>query len=150
MEGITDWRRPNFIVTRRGIGVLWARCIFDHRREPWSLTQLVAYWAGGLDPMEQGDPGCTETPTINHLNKSLKKIACLQLRHDRHLVPQQPFPMLLNANPDRMTPLIQGLPDSKYAVQLQDRLQDALAPRGWEKESARESYDPGGGRIRTD
>ena len=40
--------------------------------------------------------------------------------------------MLLIANPDRMTPLIRGLPDSLklYAVELQDRLRDALAPRG--------------------
>ena len=40
--------------------------------------------------------------------------------------------MLLIANPDQMTPLIRGLPDSlkSHAVQLQDRLRNALAPRG--------------------
>lgn len=26
----------------------------DDNRELWSLTQRIAYWAGGLDPMERG------------------------------------------------------------------------------------------------
>ncbi|KFW61951.1 hypothetical protein AS28_02543, partial [Pygoscelis adeliae] len=113
----------------------WGPGVFlttDDPRESWSLTQRAAYWAGGLDPLERGDPVCIETPTTNHLIESLQKAACLQLMHDRRLVPQQPSPMLLIANPDRMTPLIRGLPDSLklYAVQLQDRLRDALAPRG--------------------
>lgn len=38
----------------------------DDPRGLCSLTQRAAYWAGGLDPMEQGDPMCIETPTINH------------------------------------------------------------------------------------
>uniref|UniRef100_A0A8C8AQ15 Uncharacterized protein n=1 Tax=Otus sunia TaxID=257818 RepID=A0A8C8AQ15_9STRI len=113
----------------------WGPGVFlvtDDQREPWSLTQRAAYWAGGLDPLERGDPVCIETPTINHLTESLQKAACLQLMHDRRLVPQQPSPMLLIANPDQMTPLIRGLPDSlkSHAVQLQDRLRNALAPRG--------------------
>ncbi|XP_074787743.1 uncharacterized protein LOC141973269 [Athene noctua] len=112
----------------------WGPGVFlvtDDQREPWSLTQRAAYWAGGLDPLERGDPVCIETPTINHLTESLQKVACLQLMHDRRLVPQQPSPMLLIANPDQMTPLIWGLPDSlkSYAVQLQDRLRIALTPR---------------------
>ncbi|XP_074424775.1 uncharacterized protein LOC141735620 [Larus michahellis] len=113
----------------------WGPGVFlttDDPREPWSLTQRVVYWAGGLDPMERGDPACIETPTINHLTESLQKTACLQLMHGRRLVSRQPSPMLLNANPDRMIPLIRGLPDSLKlcAIQLQNRLQDALAPRG--------------------
>ncbi|XP_074666470.1 uncharacterized protein LOC141917265 [Strix aluco] len=113
----------------------WGPGVFlvtDDQREPWSLTQRAAYWAGGLDPLERGDPVCIETPTVNHLTESLQKAACLQLMYDRRLVPQQPSPMLLIANPDQMTPLIRGLPDSlkSHAVQLQDRLRNALAPRG--------------------
>uniref|UniRef100_A0A663LLW3 Uncharacterized protein n=1 Tax=Athene cunicularia TaxID=194338 RepID=A0A663LLW3_ATHCN len=112
----------------------WGPGVFlvtDDQREPWSLTQRAAFWAGSLDPLERGDPVCIETPTINHLTESLQKAACLQLMHDRRLVPQQPSPMLLIANPDQMTPLIRGLPDSlkSYAVQLQDRLRTALTPR---------------------
>ncbi|XP_010560005.1 PREDICTED: uncharacterized protein LOC104828198 [Haliaeetus leucocephalus] len=113
----------------------WGPGVFlttDDPREPWSLTQRAAYWAGGIDQMERGEPTRIDTPSINQLTESLQKTACLQLMHDRRLVPQQPSPMLLNANPDRMTPLIRGLPDSLklYAVQLQDRLRDAIAPRG--------------------
>ena len=26
------------------------------RRAPWSLTQRAAYWAGGIDPQERGEP----------------------------------------------------------------------------------------------
>ncbi|KAM6091881.1 uncharacterized protein LJ206_005158 isoform 1-T2 [Theristicus caerulescens] len=125
----------------------WGPGVFlttDDQREPWSLTQRAAYWAGGLDPLERGDPACIETPDINHLTESLQKAACLQLMHDRRLVPQQPSPMLLNAHPDRMTPLIRGLPDSLklYAVQLQDRLRNILAPRGGGRRNQR-----GGGTM---
>ncbi|KAK4816713.1 hypothetical protein QYF61_020599 [Mycteria americana] len=104
----------------------------DDPREPWSSTQRAAYGAGSLGPLERGDPACIETPTINHLTESLQKAACLQLMHDRRLVPQQPSPMQLIVNPGRMTPLIRGLPESLklYAVQLQDRLWDALTPQG--------------------
>ena len=44
--------------------------------------------------------------------------------HDRRLVPRQPSPVLLFVNPDRMSPLIRGLPDSltMCAVQIQDQL----------------------------
>uniref|UniRef100_A0A663MVR0 Uncharacterized protein n=1 Tax=Athene cunicularia TaxID=194338 RepID=A0A663MVR0_ATHCN len=102
--------------------------VTDDQRDPWLLTQRAAYWAGSLDPLARGDPVYIETPTINHLTESLQKAACLQLMHDRRLVPQQPAPMLLIANPDQMTPLIRGLPDSlkSYAVQLQNRLRIAL------------------------
>ena len=97
-------------------------------REPWSLSQRVAYWAGGLDPMERGDPFSIKTPTTGHILESVQKTACLQLMHDRLLVPQQPSPMQYVADPDRLHPLIRGLPDALklYAVQLQDRLR---APR---------------------
>ena len=102
-------------------------------REPWSLTQRVAYWAGGLDPMERGDPFSIKTPTTGHILESVQKTACLQLMHDRLLVPQQPSPMQYVADPDRLHPLIRGLPDALklYAVQLQDRLR-VPRPRGGE------------------
>ncbi|KAM9590857.1 uncharacterized protein ACIBXB_005905 [Morphnus guianensis] len=96
----------------------------NDNREPWSLTQRAAYWAGGLDPMERGDPFSSKTPTVGHILKSVQRAACLQLMHDRFLVPQQPSPMQYTADPERLHPLIRGLPDALklYAVQLQDRL----------------------------
>ena len=100
----------------------WGPRVFlttNDNREPWSLTQRVAYWAGGLDPMERGDPFSIKTPTAGHILESVQKTACLQLMHDRLLLPQQPSPMQCVADPERSHPLIRGLPD---AVQLQDRL----------------------------
>ncbi|KAK4810691.1 hypothetical protein QYF61_007491 [Mycteria americana] len=97
-------------------------------RVPWSLTQRVAYWAGGLDPMERGDLVTIPTPGLDQITESVQKAACLQLMHDRHLIPHQPSPMLLKANPSRMKPLIKGLPDplKLHAIQIQDRLRAAL------------------------
>ncbi|KFO11890.1 hypothetical protein N312_11416, partial [Balearica regulorum gibbericeps] len=102
----------------------WGPGVFltvDDERKPWSLTQRVVYWAGGLDHLERGDPIAIPTSGVSQLTESVQKAAYLQLMHDRHLVPRQPSPMLLFANPDRMTPLIKGLPDSLrvYAVQIQ-------------------------------
>ncbi|KAK4827699.1 hypothetical protein QYF61_020977 [Mycteria americana] len=93
-------------------------------RAPWSLTQRAAYWAGGLDPLERGDPVTIPTPGLDQITESVQKAACLQLMHDRRLIPHQPSPMLLKADPNRMKPLIKGLPDllKLYAVQIQDRL----------------------------
>ncbi|KAK4806487.1 hypothetical protein QYF61_013980 [Mycteria americana] len=95
---------------------------------PWSLTQRAAYWAGGLDPMERGDLVSIPTPGLDQITKSVQKAACLHLMHDRHLIPHQPSPMLLKANPNRMKPLIKGLPDplKLYAIQIQDHLRAAL------------------------
>ncbi|XP_019326303.1 PREDICTED: uncharacterized protein LOC109279325 [Aptenodytes forsteri] len=109
----------------------WGLGIFittNDNREPWSLTQRVAYWADGLDPMERGDPFLIKTPTAGHILESVQKTACLQLMHDRLLVPQQPSPTQYVADPDRLHPLIRGLPYALklYVVQLKDRLR---APR---------------------
>ncbi|KFO12322.1 hypothetical protein N312_11853, partial [Balearica regulorum gibbericeps] len=114
----------------------WGPGVFltvDDEQEPWSLTQRVVYWARGLDPLERGDPIAIPTPGVSQLTESVQKAACLQLMHDRHLVPHQPAPMLF-ANPDRMTPLIKGVRDSLkiYAVQIQDQLRAtaAMGPQG--------------------
>ncbi|KFO09750.1 hypothetical protein N312_13619, partial [Balearica regulorum gibbericeps] len=101
----------------------WGPGVFltvDDEQEPWSLTQRVVYLARGLDHLERGDPIAIPTPGVSHLAESVQMVACLQLMHDRCLVPHQTSPMLF-ANPDRMTPLIRGLPDSLkiYAVQIQ-------------------------------
>ncbi|KAK4806115.1 hypothetical protein QYF61_005487 [Mycteria americana] len=97
-------------------------------RAPWSLTQRAAYWAGGLDPVERGDPVSIPTPGPDQITESVQKTACLQLMHDRLLIPYQPSPMLLKADPNRMKPLIKGLPDplKVYAIQIQDRQRAAL------------------------
>ncbi|KFP73809.1 hypothetical protein N311_05319, partial [Apaloderma vittatum] len=94
------------------------------RRAPWSLTQRVAYWAGGLNPLERGDP-LAIVGTMDQLLESVQKAACMQMMHDRQLNPNQESPMLLLVDSERMTPLIRGLPDSlrPIAIQLQRQIQ---------------------------
>ncbi|KAK4832806.1 hypothetical protein QYF61_025674 [Mycteria americana] len=109
----------------------WGPGVFltlPNTRAPWSLTQREAYWAGGLDPLEWGDPVTIPTPGQDQITESIQKATCLQLMHDRCLTPHQPSPMLLKADPSQMKPLIKGLPDplKLYAIQIQDRLRAVL------------------------
>ncbi|XP_074935141.1 uncharacterized protein LOC142050403 [Phalacrocorax aristotelis] len=96
-----------------------------NRRAPWSLTQRVAYWAGGLNPLERGEP-LVITGTVDQLVENVQKAACLQMMYDRELKPNQSSPMMTPVDPERMTPLIQGLPDSlkPIGVQLQGKIQN--------------------------
>uniref|UniRef100_A0A8D0FNC9 Uncharacterized protein n=1 Tax=Strix occidentalis caurina TaxID=311401 RepID=A0A8D0FNC9_STROC len=97
----------------------------DHRA-PWSLTQRVAYWAGGLNPLERGDP-LAITGMVDQLVESVQKAACLQMMYDRELKPNQGSPMMMPVDPERMTPLIRGLPDSlkPIGIQLQEKIQNS-------------------------
>ncbi|XP_052631149.1 uncharacterized protein LOC128136084, partial [Harpia harpyja] len=92
----------------------WGHGVFlttGDRRAPWSLTQRAAYWAGGLNPLDRGDP-LAITGTADQLLESVHKAACLQMIHERKLVPGCESPMMLPVNPEIMTPLIRGLPES--------------------------------------
>jgi len=110
-----------------------------NRRAPWSLTQRAAYWVGGLNPLERGDP-LAITGTTDQLLESVEKAACLPMLYDRELKPNLSSPVLLPADPERMTALIRGLPDSlkPTGIQLQGRIQNtpseeraATALEGW-------------------
>lgn len=68
-------------------------------QEPWSLTQRAAYRAGGLDPLERGDPVSTDMANIKRLTESTQKVACLPLMNQRQIVPRKPSPMLMRADP---------------------------------------------------
>ncbi|KAK4821763.1 hypothetical protein QYF61_000824 [Mycteria americana] len=60
----------------------WGPGVFittNDNREPWSLTQRVAYWAGGLDPMERGDPFSIKTLTADHILENIQKTARLSV-----------------------------------------------------------------------
>lgn len=94
-------------------------------RAPWTLTQRAAYWAGGLNPLERGDP-LAITGSVDHLVENIQKAACLQMMYDRQLEPHISSPMMLPVDPERMTPLIRGLPDSlkPIGIQLQGKIQN--------------------------
>ncbi|GAB0205260.1 hypothetical protein GRJ2_002991600 [Grus japonensis] len=94
-------------------------------RVPWLLTQRVAYWAGGLNPLERGDP-LAITSSVDQLLESVQKVACLQMMYDWELKPNLSSPMLLPVDPERMTPLIRGLPNSlkPIGIQLRGKIQN--------------------------
>ncbi|KAM6103464.1 uncharacterized protein LJ206_014311 [Theristicus caerulescens] len=94
----------------------------DHRA-PWSLTQRAAYWAGGLNPLERGDP-LAITGSTDQLVENVQKVACLQMMYDRELKLKQESPMMMPVDPERMTPLIRGLPKSlkPLGIQLQNTI----------------------------
>ncbi|XP_069664901.1 uncharacterized protein [Haliaeetus albicilla] len=92
----------------------WGHSIFlttGDRRAPWFLTQRAAYWAGGLNPLDRGDP-LAITGTVEQLLESVHKAACLQMIRERKLIPGCESPMMLPVYPEIMTPLIRGLPES--------------------------------------
>ena len=55
----------------------WGPGVFlttGNRQAPWSLTQRAVYWAGGLNPLERGDP-LAITGTVDQLVESVQKAA---------------------------------------------------------------------------
>ncbi|XP_075595325.1 uncharacterized protein LOC142599343 [Balearica regulorum gibbericeps] len=91
--------------------------IYDDEQDqsPHVTTKEVPYTAvelaGGLNPLERGDP-LAITGTIDQFVESVQKAACLQMMYDRKLEPRQESPMMMPVDPEQMTPLIRGLPDS--------------------------------------
>lgn len=128
MKSSLEWQGQNKALSERrrskDIGVLVFFSTIEDEWEPWSLTQTVLYWTGGLDPLEKGDPLVLPASGVSQLTKSIQKAACPQLMRNKHLVPHQPSSMLLFAKPHRMTALIRRLPVSSkiYTLQIQDQL----------------------------
>ncbi|GAB0208766.1 pol-like protein ENS-3 [Grus japonensis] len=87
-----------------------------------SLTTWAAYWAGGIDPQERGDPLVIKTSGFSDLAVSVQKAACIQAMYERDVL--RTSPMLAPIDPARLTPLIRGLPDSlkTYVANVQDRI----------------------------
>lgn len=54
------------------------------RHSPWYLTQRATYWAGGLNPLEKGDP-LAIVGIVNQLVENAQKAACLQKMYDQEL-----------------------------------------------------------------
>ncbi|XP_077645228.1 uncharacterized protein LOC144247684 [Lonchura striata] len=92
----------------------WGHGVFlttGDKRDSWSLTQRAAFWAGGTNPLERGDPiAIISTP--DQLLESVHKAACLQMIHEKKLIPGFESPMQLPVKPELMTPLIRGLPET--------------------------------------
>uniref|UniRef100_A0A8C3QSL6 Uncharacterized protein n=1 Tax=Cyanoderma ruficeps TaxID=181631 RepID=A0A8C3QSL6_9PASS len=89
----------------------WGRGVFlttGNTRAPWSLTQCAAHWAGGLSPLERGDP-LAIVGTSDQLLENIHKAACLQMLHERKLISGNESPMQQPVKPEIMIPLIHSL-----------------------------------------
>ncbi|XP_074387985.1 uncharacterized protein LOC141726817 [Zonotrichia albicollis] len=109
----------------------WGHGVFlttGDKRDAWSLTQRAAYWAGGINPLERGDPLAIAT-TPDQILESVQKAACLQMIHEKKLIPGFESPMQLPVKPEIMTPLIHGLPETlkSTAITIQKTVM-ALSP----------------------
>ncbi|XP_066062076.1 uncharacterized protein, partial [Chamaea fasciata] len=92
----------------------WGHGVFlttGNTRAPWSLTQRAAYRAGGLNPLERGDP-LAIVGTSDQLLENIHKAACLQMIHERKLISGYESPMQQPVKLEITTPLIRGLPES--------------------------------------
>ncbi|XP_027528790.1 uncharacterized protein LOC113962193, partial [Neopelma chrysocephalum] len=115
------------LLTEKEAEGFWGAGVFlttGDNRGPWSLTQRPAYWAGGLNPLERGDP-LAIVGNVNQIVESVQKAACLQMMYDRELTPRRESPMMLPVDPERMIPLIRGLPETlkSIGIQLKNRIE---------------------------
>ncbi|KFQ19561.1 hypothetical protein N331_10124, partial [Merops nubicus] len=94
---------------------------------PWPLAQRAASWAGDLNPLDRGDPPAT-TGTADQLLESAHRAACLQKIHERKLIPRCESQMMLPVNPEIVTPLIKGLPESFKSTGID--LQGSIVSKG--------------------
>ncbi|XP_074403771.1 uncharacterized protein LOC141730240 [Zonotrichia albicollis] len=118
-------------LTEQEASAYWGRGVFlttGDKCDSWSLTQHAAYWAGGINPLERGDPLAIAT-TSDQILESVQKAACLQMIHERKLIPGFESPMQLPVKPEIMTPLIRGLPETlkSTAITIQKTIM-ALSP----------------------
>ncbi|XP_063280806.1 uncharacterized protein LOC134565238 [Prinia subflava] len=109
----------------------WGHGVFlttGDKRNAWSITQRAAFWAGGINALERGDPVAIPSTSDNIL-ESVQKAARLQMIHERKLIPGYDSPMQLPVKPEIMTPLIRGLPEflKPTAIALQKTI-TALSP----------------------
>ncbi|XP_063997244.1 uncharacterized protein LOC135173955 [Pogoniulus pusillus] len=129
----------------------WGANVFlttGNRSGPWSLTQRAAFWAGGFDSKERGEP-LVLRGGMNQIMGNVQKAACLQMVYDRELKHHFESPLSLLVDPKRMTPLVRGLPDSlkMKGIQLQKEIADtSLTSRI--QAALRENLTPG--RNQTD
>uniref|UniRef100_A0A8B9J1F9 Uncharacterized protein n=1 Tax=Amazona collaria TaxID=241587 RepID=A0A8B9J1F9_9PSIT len=96
----------------------------------YSLTARVAHWAGGIDPRERGEPLSIQAASYSDLAEAVQKAACIQAMYNRDDLRKSP--MTAAIDPDRLNPLIRGLPDclKTFVVTIRDRIRDGSNRRG--------------------
>lgn len=110
-----------------GPGVFLTSLPGDHH---YSLTARVAYWAGGMDPQERGEPLSIQTTSYTDLAEAVQKAACIQAMYNRDELRKSP--MSAPIDPDQLNPLIRGFPNclKTFVVNIQDRIRSQGRRRG--------------------
>ncbi|XP_052631213.1 uncharacterized protein LOC128136111 [Harpia harpyja] len=75
--------------------------------DPRSITSRVAYWAGGIDVLERGEPLLIPIKSLNELSTAITKAACIQAMHECGPLN---VPISAVVDPDMLKPLIKGAP----------------------------------------
>uniref|UniRef100_A0A8B9EKY0 Uncharacterized protein n=1 Tax=Anser cygnoides TaxID=8845 RepID=A0A8B9EKY0_ANSCY len=105
-----------------GPGVFLTTTPGDHN---YSITAWAAYWAGGVDPQERGEPLEIRATSYSDLAVAVQRAACIQAIYERDEFRKSL--MLAPVDPVRLTLLIHGLPDclKMFVANTQDRIQAA-------------------------
>ena len=90
-----------------------------------SITSRVAYWAGGVDPKERGEPVIIRVKGLSELAEGVQKAACVQAMDERG---QHGIPMAAPVDPSHLRPLLRGLPDTLkiHVESLGERIQGTI------------------------
>lgn len=72
-----------------------------------SITSRVAYWAGGIDATERGEPSIIPIRSLNELSTAITKAACIQAMHKRE---SNDIPITATIDYVMLKPLLRGAP----------------------------------------
>ncbi|GAB0205021.1 hypothetical protein GRJ2_002967700 [Grus japonensis] len=93
--------------------------------QPHSLTSRVAYWAGGIDILERGEPPLIPIKCLNELSVAFIKAACIQAMHQHDPID---VPVLAPVDPTILKKLIKGAPATlkPFFIAKRDEIQRDL------------------------
>ena len=93
--------------------------------DPHSLTSRVAYWAGGIDALERGEPLLIPIKSLNDLSAAFTKAACIQAMHQRK---PTDVPLSATVAPAILKVLIKGAPAmlKPFLIAKRDEIQRDL------------------------
>ena len=80
----------------------------DPVHEAQSITSRVAYWAGGIDAFDQGEPSMIPIRSLSELSTAITKAACIQSMNKRGESSDTPISATVDYT--MLKPLIRGAP----------------------------------------
>ncbi|KFV74280.1 hypothetical protein N307_00394, partial [Dryobates pubescens] len=122
----------------------WGEKVFLTGKKKKKKTTGAAYWAGGFDAKERGEP-IVLRGGMNQIMENVQKAACQQMIYERELKYHFESPLSLLVDSNRMTALIRGLPDSLEIGGIQLQRETADTPLSSRMQAAlRENLTVGG------